>query len=395
MMNEMKILMISPTPTHPQDAGNRARVFGLAEQFRLLGHHPFFVYCDMEDADIDLMRRYWGERLLIYPRKRPDSSWRTTLLGKLWERVNTSFGNIEIDDWCPPDLAEAVQSLHAREKFQIVWVEYVFLSKTLDAFDSSVLKVVDAHDVFSDRRRRMALHGVKPEWFSASPEQEKRGLRRADWVIAIHDRDAEAFRNIGISHTVAIGHFIENHPIQPPPLGHRILFVGSDNAINVQAWTYFRREILARIQKRLPAVSIQVAGKICRRIPDGIHFRKLGVVEDLAALYRSTTAAVNPLPWGTGLKIKTIEPLAYGCPVVTTPAGIEGIEEAENRGILVGRDPAEFAEHIEGLLTCPPFREEQVQRAKGFLRDYLCKNHERILAVLNEKEESLRKEHVK
>ena len=152
--------------------------------------------------------------------------------------------------------------------------------------------------------------------------------------------------------------------------------------------------MLCLIEKRIPGTSIRVAGKICIRIPESSRYQKLGVVEDLGVLYGSITLAINPEIWGTGLKIKTIEPLAYGCPVVTTSAGIQGIEEAENRGILVGRTPAEIViECIERLLTLPSFWEEQRRLAQDFMMDYLHQNQQRLSDFLVGHKPSLRRVH--
>jgi hypothetical protein len=393
-MSGLRILMVSPTPTHPQDAGNRARIFLLAEELRSLGNEIFFLYYGMEEADIDGMRAYWGERLVILPVQ-------GKTLGTLKTRVKEALRGIGlgpprgpsgVDDWYTPDLGETALRLHSREKFRVIWIEYVFISKTLSVFDSSVLKVIDTHDVFSHRFEMMTARGIKPEWFTTTPEMEKKGLARADRVVAIQDRDAAFFQTLGLPRVETIGHFVRPRAPQGPPPRNRILFIASDNSINLKTWESFTDEMLGRIEERLPDTSICVAGRICRRIPESPRYEKVGVVEDLDALYASTALAVNPATWGTGLKIKTLEPLAYGRPVVTTPVGIQGLEEAENRGILVGRTPGEFLEHIARLLTRPLFWEEQRRAAQDFLKDYLQRNRRRLSDLLDVSGLSGRKE---
>ena len=396
-MSGLRILMVSPTPTHPQDAGNRARIYQLAEELRSLGNELFFLYYGMEEANIDGMRAYWGERLVIIPGQAGapgslkaglEEGLRRIGLGRILPSRRPSG----VDDWYPPDLGETALRLHSREKFHVVWIEYVFLSKTLSVFDSSVLKVIDTHDVFSHRFEMMTAQGIKPEWFATTPEMEKKGLARADRVVAIQGQDAAFFQTLGLPRVVTIGHFARPHPHQGPPPRNRILFIASDNSINLKAWESFANQLVGRIEERLPGTSIRVAGRICRRIPESPRYEKVGVVEDLDALYASTTLAVNPATWGTGLKIKTLEPLAYGRPVVTTPVGIQGLEEAENRGILVGRTPGEFLEHIERLLTQPLYWEEQRRSTQDFVTDYLQRNRRRLSDLLEVSGLSGRKE---
>lgn len=381
----MSVLMISPTPTHPPDAGNRARIFRLAEEIRDLGGDPFFLHYGMEASDLEAMRDYWGERLCHVPPGAspfPRGGRREAIRARFRKR---SFpAPLDVDAWCAPELEEAARRLHAVHRFQVVWIEYVFLSKVLCGFDASVLKVVDTHDVFAERYEMMRTRQMDPEWFYTDRETERKGLARADRVVAIHEKDAASFRALGLPRVVTIGHFPRIRPTRGIPPGKRILFVASGNSNNLRAWKDFAAGTLGLIEKRLPDAAILVAGKICPGIPETRLCKKVGWVEDLGALYGSAALAINPEIFGTGLKIKTLEPLACGCPVVTTPAGIRGLEEAKGRGILVGRTPAEFAEGVERLATRPSFREEQSRAAADFVTEYLRRNRRGLSDLLNE-----------
>ena len=59
-----KILVISPTPSHPQSAGNRARIFSLIKNMQSMGHDVYFLFLAREHGDIEAMRRYWAEKFL-------------------------------------------------------------------------------------------------------------------------------------------------------------------------------------------------------------------------------------------------------------------------------------------------------------------------------------------
>ena len=64
-------------------------------------------------------------------------------------------------------------------------------------------------------------------------------------------------------------------------------------------------------------------------------------------------SAINPAQAGTGLKIKTVEALAFRRCVVTTPAGAEGVEDLVGKGIIVGATPAAFSAAVTDLLRDP------------------------------------------
>ena len=64
---ELKTLLISPVPSHPQDAGNRIRIFQLAEKLRAAECDVYYAYYDHEGAggDYESMKRYWGEKVVF------------------------------------------------------------------------------------------------------------------------------------------------------------------------------------------------------------------------------------------------------------------------------------------------------------------------------------------
>jgi glycosyltransferase involved in cell wall biosynthesis len=381
--------MISPTPTHPQNTGNRARIFQLSEQIRSFGCDLYFAYYPLEGGDLEAMQIYWGRRLVllrygIYKRI-------YYLFQKIIERLKKVRDNesefctkpIEIDGWYDSSIEKTLMKIHSQVKFSIVWVEYVYLSRILNQFDSSVHKVIDTHDVFSNRNEILVSNRIKPDWFSTTPNLEKKGLSRADIVIAIKDSEAEYFRSLGLPNVITIGHF---SPVTTGTIGNKpnvLLFIASDNSINIMSWEYFIETMLELIKKRIPKVSVRVAGRICRCIPDSPDYEKVGVVHSLSYLYGSAKIAINPVTFGTGLKIKSIEPLAFGCPVVTTRVGIEGIEDAKDRGVLVGNTPEEFVDQIEVLIEDFDFYEEQSQRARQYMNEYNNLNRLRLARLID------------
>jgi glycosyltransferase involved in cell wall biosynthesis len=69
----------------------------------------------------------------------------------------------------------------------------------------------------------------------------------------------------------------------------------------------------------------------------------LGWVDDLDAVLNESVALLSPLRTGSGVKIKVLEALARGLPIVATPAGVQGIEADESTGCLVGATPEDLA----------------------------------------------------
>jgi glycosyltransferase involved in cell wall biosynthesis len=347
-----RILVISPVPTHPADAGNRARVHVLTRTLRESGHDVYFMHVQFERGDIEAMRTTWGDRYVPIEYARPQSGAR-----KLFRRVGRKLGwerayRYGIDEWYDPALDDAIDAFNGRVDVDAVLVEYVFMSRALLRFSSDVLKVIDTHDVFSNRHVRYLSHNQAPAWFSCSPSEESRGLDRADTVLAIQEDEAADLRARTARRVVTVGHAVELRALPESDIvPGRILSVGSANRINVRSLEWFVAEVLPRIRQQHPAAELAVAGTICRRIQALSGIRLLGRLEDLSQAYATAQVVVNPMQFGTGLKIKTLEALGHGRALVTTPCGAAGLTQAAGDAFMVGSDAVSFAAEVVRLLA--------------------------------------------
>jgi glycosyltransferase involved in cell wall biosynthesis len=78
-----------------------------------------------------------------------------------------------------------------------------------------------------------------------------------------------------------------------------------------------------------------------------------GTVPDLEPWYARTRVALAPLLTGGGSRLKILEALAAGRPVVATSIGAEGLEDLIGRGVVVADDPADMAAAVVELLRDP------------------------------------------
>ena len=124
---------------------------------------------------------------------------------------------------------------------------------------------------------------------------------------------------------------------------------------NSDAFWWLVREILPSVLAPLPWTRLRVTGA---NPPDDIaavagpHVDLTGFLTELAPLYSSIRVVVAPDRFGSGLKIKTLEAMQHGVPVVATTIGAQGIEVPPGLApMVVTDDPAEFAAAVVRLLT--------------------------------------------
>lgn len=148
--------------------------------------------------------------------------------------------------------------------------------------------------------------------------------------------------------------------IAPPPAvahgaGRRIGFLASfGHQPNVDAALYFSGTIFPIVRQRLADAEFVVAGKnppetLRNTAADGV--RCVGFVDDVPTFYSGVDVVVAPIRFGGGIKIKVLEAMACGRPVVTTSVGAEGITEPEEGALLVADEPAAFADAVVTLLA--------------------------------------------
>lgn len=321
----MEVLVFSPTPTFPADQGNRQRVRALCTALQLRGARIHFAYFPRE----------WGGRFSAEGHREMTRQWDyfdTVIPSKPFVHLaeGRQFG---IDDWWDEAIGRFVRYKTASHRFDACIVNYAFFSRVFTHLPPGVTRILDTHDRLSGRREMLERHGVAPEFFYTEAAQEKIALDRADLVIAINAEEARFFRSLSATPVVTLGHVAEG----PPPFAARpaaaarkgvlrMGFLGSSNSVNVKNVSDF----LARLAREpaLPGMEIHLYGACCNRIvlpaacPTPI--RRFGPVADLSAFYGAVDGVFVPFLFGTGQKIKLIEALSCGLPLIATANASEG-----------------------------------------------------------------------
>lgn len=369
----MKILVVSPVPTDPVDAGNRARIATLTQELARGGHAVHFACLPLEARDEGAMRaRFGAKRLHMLPA--PPAAGLATRMASLLRRAGRAL-KIDaaycwpLDAWYDEACTAALQKLHAAHCFDAVFVEYVFLSKAFDAFERDVIRVLDTHDRFGLRHRHYLDAGMKPQWFSTTLAEEERGFRRADYVLAIQPTEARDFaaRLAGAATRVLqVGHLIDiGEPVTPADRP-AVVFVGSGNPLNVQGARYFIDRVLPLVRQQRPNAELLLVGGVSTAIPDAPGVVKLGFVPDLRDAFSAACVFVNPVLAGTGVNIKLLDAMAAGMPIVSTTSGARGLDEHGGSAFLMVEDDdaAGFAREVLRLLDSAADRARLARRAR-------------------------------
>ena len=310
--------------------------------------------------------------------------------------------------WALDAFREAVDAFQP----EVILVEYIKLGYLLESLSpqqrASIYCIVDTHDVLHLRCQAFQAKG-QVHWIEISREEESVALSNFDALIAIQSDEANLLQDLAPnSNVITCGHAppfsmvdetaqrpVENHPLT---LG----FLASENAANIDAIHSFLRDIWPlSVSKLGDRIRMVVAGTICGAIDaatfDTDQVSLIGPVDTLKDFYHAVDLVVNPVKFGTGLKIKNIEALAFGKPLLTTQHGavglptelLAGIQRSggfeTEKAVEIFGSPSTFMELVLPFVN-PSYRASVSDRAKRLSRTVLSEQsvYSELAQVLSE-----------
>ena len=275
----------------------------------------------------------------------------------------------------------------AGQGYDLFLTNYVFSSPLLEALPKGCLKLLEALDIMTHSfalNERILNPGRDP--MSRARDQfiwrtELELYRLFDGVLFLNEQERRlvASRHPERTHTVPpmMPWEIRNErEVETAPAAEAtfdLIFVGSDAHANVRAITSFYREVFVPYLRK-HQVRMAVVGKVCDRLEFcDWYVTKLGVIPgDLRESYERSKIVIVPILEGSGLSIKTIECLANGRAVATTPVGARGLRHDPEAFLLLdmARDPRGTAMAILDLLASEPKRLQMQQAARDYYRTH-------------------------
>jgi len=255
---------------------------------------------------------------------------------------------------------EWVMEYVQRNKIDIVCIEFPYMSELIDitGLQASGVKVVClAHNIESVLLQE--IYSQYPYWLKnildidvrKLARYEKRVLKQVDLVLAISKLDEEYIRNqLEVSRVAYV-------PVLLPDIADRwsgnvqadyMVFNGSMSFFpNYHGMKWLLESIHSQLATDLPEFKIKITGKIPPHIRD--EFKKYTSVEftgmlssaELSKTLQNAKFAIIPIVKGSGTKMKILELMAYGIPIITTTQGVQGFDCAD-QPLVVADSPDEF-----------------------------------------------------
>ncbi|AZB11817.1 glycosyltransferase [Chryseobacterium sp. G0162] len=235
-----------------------------------------------------------------------------------------------------------------KSTFDFAIISYATWGRLINELSDSTYTIIDTHDFITAQSRHKCTIG---KLF----QDEISILKQYDniWTYSVEEEYIfDQFTNKKV--TLMPVSFPENLSEKKTEFKYDILYVASDNPHNIKGIQWFLKEVLPLLNN----VKVHIIGKIGKAIAEDYpNVIKYGIVDDLQEFYNHARVAICPMLSGTGVKIKVLEALSYGLPVVTNRRGVDGLINKKNNGCLVSQNPVEFSKAIHQLMNDHVFYE--------------------------------------
>jgi glycosyltransferase involved in cell wall biosynthesis len=295
-------------------------------------------------------------------------------------------------NYASDNVSAKLAALLAEQSFDAVQLESVHLLSYLDVIlrtPRSPAVVSDWHNVESELMARYAARtgnwGKRVVAYRTAhllERSEQRLLSKAAAHLVVSEREKQLLKRRspeaeiyvvpnGVD-TAAFGITAQQRSASTRRR-NTLLYVGSmDYHANVDAVVWFVREIWPVVASEFPDLGFTIVGRkpgpqVRALASHNVHVT--GSVDDVRPSYLSGEAIVVPLRVGSGTRLKILEAMAAGVPVVSTALGAEGLDAIDGVHLLIGNSPGEFASALVRLLRDPALAARLVDAGKKLVTE--------------------------
>lgn len=380
----LRILGLLPEFPYPPRSGSSLRLWNLYRHLTKEEAEVTLVCRTRDPLDPSYLARCNEEKLdfRVLHIPRPNLNCK---LRKGFEFL-IKFLPISAAGWYFPEMAELVRNTVSSDAYDIIVLESTLTGVYLPFVSRTrAVKVLDLSDLQAERTRRQAsvlplgMNKLMYLYDAKLYERfENKLIDRVDLVLTTSERErvliSKKHRNKNIR---VVPNGVDCNSIRPLPMvdGSELLFVGIlDYLPNIDAVVFFAEEVLPRLRQKHPELKFRVIGR--NPVPriselngrEGLEIT--GEVDDLEPYYRRSSICVVPLRAGSGTRLKILEAMAYGRPVVSTSLGCEGLCVEHYKHLFIADTPQDMVTAIDTLLERKDITKKMVENARTLVETH-------------------------
>jgi len=375
----MRILLLTPRVCWPLDTGAKQRNHHLA---RILADYASVTLLAFTDngTPVDLPNFY--DRVIAVLRDP------TYTLSKII-RGGVGSTPLPVLNYTTAGMKSALSRLLSEQHFDIVQIESIHLSAYLPIIRNAPCRpmvICDWHNIESELMRRYSeqeVHTLRKIYARDTSRKmrvlERRVMNEFDAHVVVSRRDESRLLELNPSGRVSVVEngvdtsYYSDEQIEKayvarladgrsrlgdgpesPVTRRRIVFVGSmDYHANIDAVVNFARDVWPLVREQKPEFIFTIVGRDpateVRQLASIPGVEVSGTVDDVRPYYREAVVAVVPLRVGGGSRLKILEAMAAGIPVISSSLGAEGLEVSHGENILIVDGTKDLKEAIASV----------------------------------------------
>lgn len=379
----MRVLHFAPRVCWPLDTGAKLRNYHLARVLAARAGVTLLAFDHGEARPADLEIPY--EQVLTVARS-PGYTLTKILRGALGRTP------LPLLNYTTRPMKQTLAQTLRAQQFDVIQVESIHLMGYLRAMRAArghrrPLVVCDWHNIESELMQRYSERepSLPRRIYAQKTARQLRALEQQathdfDAHVVVSERDRERLLQLNPACSISV---IENgvdsthysdqaveaahatwlnehdrggsNGSQPSRRQNRIVFVGSmDYHANIDGVVEFAREVWPTLHARHTQLVFTIVGRDpadeVRQLASLPGIEVTGTVADVRPYYREAVAAIVPLRVGGGSRLKILEAMAAGVPVVSTTLGAEGLNVSHERDILIADTNEELGEAVATVM---------------------------------------------
>lgn len=393
----MKILVLSPKPPWPSHDGGAVAIARCIEGLAACGASVTVLSMKTEkhnpgDTCTDAIPSYIAGYVSV-----PVNTRIKPL--KALANLLFSFEPYDLRRFISRGYYDALRSALKADDFDLIHCEGLLFSYYADTIKSQTGApvVLRAHntehrikEMMADGERNIFKKMYLKNLAARLKRLESEAVRKFDAIIPISEPDYRWFKAVSPSASVMLCETGMSVPESLPGNDGGDLKVGFLGALNwqpnIEGLKWFMEEVWPFVSEARPDVALHIAGRggqppVLKHLKGKNVFFD-GEVADAAGFISMMTVMIAPLFTGSGLRIKIIEAMSLGKPVVATPVAAEGVPAENRREIFICDDAGKFSGSLIALLDDPAMRESTGKAAKELVRTKF--DNSRLTAALFE-----------
>lgn len=373
-----KVLVIHPNNVLQGGQGENNRVIQLIKIFNELDYQvDYFGFENFSNiSSFQDFEKQNNEGLITnlfvydfkkgYKNGKPQNTSKLRILNdKIKKRIKRAIHESYLQDWASDGVQRLFTDILKDNHYDSIVIFYTYLANLLKNREINAKKIYFMEDSMFLQQFSWDEQGYEKAGITLGKlmDEELERINYFDEIFCISNDEKIFYEKIARRQMHFLPHLLPDVKMVTSNIADRkwdVFFIGFDNPFNVEGLNWFLEEVYPLLNVNL---KILLVGSATKKI--NVTYSNVDVIPfapNLDEIFENVKVSICPMFRGTGMKVKVVESMAKGLPVVCNERGVDGFPDKTMCGCLVTQDKYEFANYINRLCEDGEFYMKSVKQ---------------------------------